>query len=292
MTRLGNRRLSAQTHRRSAFTLLEVLLAATIGAMLMAALYVALNVQLRYLQAGRDRNEHAMLVRNLLRQMASDVRLSLAPTIPPPASTSTSGGSGGTSASAAGGTSATGTASTSSTTTSAVQFNLGVQGQTSQLTLFVSRLATDIDPFAETPVLGSDLRRIDYWLATDGAQPRGLCRQELKPVTGDDALNFVAPEMPEDLSLILAEEVRSLQFQYWDGTTWQDSWDGTAPGADGATPQGPPVAIKITVGILHAGVKPSEAGQQELEYHKHTVALPTANGTTPAPTTTPTTTGN
>lgn len=283
--------LPSANRARPAFTLLELLLAAAIGAMLMGALYVALNVQLRYAQAGRDRVEHALLVRTLLSRMASDVRLSLAPTIPLPASTSTTtstapGGTGG------GGASATTTTTSSTATTSAVQFNLGIQGQSTQLTLFVSRLATDIDPLAENPVVGSDLRRIDYWLASDGVQPRGLCRQELKPVTADEALSFVPPEMPEDLSLILAEEVRLLEFHYFDGSQWLDSWDGTTPGADGMTPQGPPVAIEIRIGVLPAGVKPAEAAEHELKVYRHVVALPTANGTTPAPTAETATTGS
>ncbi len=295
---------SSRMRRRDGFTLLEVLLAAAIGAMLMGALYAALNVQMRYAQAGRDRVEHSMLVRNLLRQVASDVQLSLAPTIPLPTSstsssantsTATSGGStatGGMGASGATSTSTSSTASNTTTTTTAVQFNLGVQGQANSLTLYVSRLATDIDPLAENPVIGSDLRRIDYWLASDGMQPRGLCRQELKPVTSDDALNFMPPEMPEDPSLILAEEVRSLQFRYFDGSQWLESWDGTAPGADGMTPLGPPAAIEIRVGVLPAGVKPSDEGAQELKNYRHVVALPTANGAAQAASTTTTTTGN
>ena len=108
-----------------------------------------------------------------------------------------------------------------------MQFNLGVQGQTNQLTLFISRLATDIDPTAENPVLGSDLRRIDYWLANDGTQNRGLCRNEFRPITSDDALNYVAPPMPEDLTLIVAEEVRRCNSSI--STVQPGRTPGTAP---------------------------------------------------------------
>src|SRR5581483_8918190 len=180
---------------------------------------------------------HSLLVRTLLNRIASDIRLSLAPTIPPSSSASAGSGGGGGSSTGAGGSSGGMSSSSSSTTpTTAVQINLGVQGQTNQITLYVSRLPTDIDPLADNPVLGSDLRRIDYWLASDGSQPRGLCRNEFRPVTSDDAINYTPPDMPEDLNQIIAEEVRSLQFQYWDGTQWLDTWDGTQPGSDGVTP--------------------------------------------------------
>lgn len=283
--------------RRPGFTLLEVLLATAIGAVLMGALYAALNMQLRYSQAGRDQVEHSLLVRTLLNRIASDVRLSLAPTIPPSTSSSSGGsGSGGASAaqgaSAGGSSGASGASASTATATSAVQINLGVQGQTNQLTLYISRLPTDIDPTAENPVLGADLRRIDYWLATDGTHARGLCRNEFRPVTSDDALNYTPPEMPDDLNQIIAEEVRSLQFQYWDGTQWLDTWDGTQPGSDGVTPQGPPVAIKIVLGVLPPGTDLNQAGNATLKQYSHTVALPTANGTTPAPTATTGTTGS
>src|SRR5581483_11171339 len=147
--------------RRAGFTLLEVLLATAIGAVLLGALYTALNMQLRYSQAGRDQVEHSLLVRTLLNRIASDIRLSLAPTIPPSSSASAGSGGGGGSSTGAGGSSGGMSSSSSSTTpTTAVQINLGVQGQTNQITLYVSRLPTDIDPLADNPVLGSDLRRI------------------------------------------------------------------------------------------------------------------------------------
>lgn len=306
--------IAARLTRRSGFTLLEVLLAAAIGAVLMGALYAALNMQVRFSQAGRDQIEHALLVRSLLNRIASEIRLSLAPTIPLPTSTASSSGGGASSggASAAGGASgaastggasgmsgsssstsgASGGASTTGAASSAVQFNLGVQGQSNQITLFISRLATDVDPTADNPVLGCDLRRIDFWLANDGTQNRGLCRNEFRPITSDDALNYVPPPMPEDTNLIIAEEVRSLQFQYWDGTQWQDTWDGTAPGADGVTPQGPPVAIKITLGVLPPGTDPNQQGTPELKSYVHVVALPTANGTSAPPAAATTPTGN
>src|SRR5216683_8261204 len=67
---------------RKAFTLLEVLLSAAIGVLLMAALYVAMNVQLDHAQAGREAVEQSLLVRAVLRRMSNDITPSLAAELP------------------------------------------------------------------------------------------------------------------------------------------------------------------------------------------------------------------
>ena len=51
---------------------------------------------------------------------------------------------------------------------------------------------------------------------------------------------FLPPDVENESSFIIADEVRSLQFQYFDGTDWQDSWDSTTLGSDGITPIGSP----------------------------------------------------
>src|SRR5438132_12359010 len=72
----------SKSNNRQGFTLLEVLLAAAIGVLLMAALYVAMQVQLDHAQAGRDAVEQSLLVRALLRRMSNDIAPSLGPTLP------------------------------------------------------------------------------------------------------------------------------------------------------------------------------------------------------------------
>ena len=72
-------------------------------------------------------------------------------------------------------------------------------------------------------------------------------------VTTDDGTNALPPDVPEGSYQLIAEEVKSLQFQYWDGSAWQDSWDGTVAGSDGSTPIGPPPAIAITIGVPAPG---------------------------------------
>jgi hypothetical protein len=270
---------------------LEVLLASAIGVLLMGALYVAVDVQLRHAQAGRDVIEQSNLARNLVNRIAGDIRLSVGPTIPAPskssggsASSPAAGGTGTGSPGASPAISSSSPATSPSSGTGAVQFNLGVQGDANRLILSISRVPRELNFIPDADNGGqpavSDLRRISYWLAGSSDAPRGLAWQEVKVVTSDDAMAAVPPDVPDDSFQIIAEEVKSLTFSYFDGTSWQDSWDGTAPGADGSTPLGPPLAVAITIGIATPGSGNRSPNDQPLKTYRHVVAIPTANGAT------------
>ena len=281
---------------RTAFTLLELVLAATIGVFILGGLYVAVRLHLRHAQVARDVVEQSTLARSLLDRMARDIRQNLGPVAPAataPASSSASGGttgaasgtsgtsgsgsgsssttagasSGTSGASATSGTSTTsGSSSTSGTTTttgtSGVQFNVGVQGDSGQLTLCTSQVPRPGDDQTAAP--NGDLRRITYWLMGG----KGLARQELAQVTSDDA----ASDPPDDPSLVIAGEVADLEFSYFDGTAWQDSWDGTTLGPDGQNPIGPPVAVAINLTLS----TPDHRGKKT---YRRVVLIQTANGT-------------
>ena len=93
-----------------------------------------------------------------------------------------------------------------------------------------------------------------------------MARQEIPLVTSDDALQNLPPGIDNESSYVLADEVRSLNFQYFDGTDWQDSWDSTALGADGVTPVGSPRAIAVTIGIAPSrGPGTSQDRRRQLE---------------------------
>ena len=149
--------------------------------------------------------------------------------------------------------------------------------------LYISRVPRELNsiPGNDNTALPlvSDLRRVSYWVAGGGDDPLGLARQEVTMVTSDQAMADVPPSIPDEASMVIAEEVKSLTFSYWDGTSWQDSWDGTAPGADGSTPVGPPVAIAVTLGIATPGPDGLTNANQPLKLHRHVVFLATANGT-------------
>jgi hypothetical protein len=298
--------------RRPAFTLLEVMLATAIGVLLMYALYVAFNVQLRHVDVGREVVEESALARALLARMANDVTASLPPLVPPKAAkgsgSSTSQDSQGT-GSPAGSTAGTGSQTASSTQgssagtgsqgssgsgtqlgglTGPVQFNLGVQGDETRLVLFISRVPRELDAASTTqgaapPI--SDLRRVSYWLS-----PLGLARQEIKLATSDEALN-TAPEPPGDEApFIIAEEVKSLEFRYFDGTSWETSWNGATQSGSSGSALGPPVAVEIKLGIAPMAqmkvpqpAPGADLPEPTLKYYRHVVAIPTANGTNTNP---------
>lgn len=284
--------------RRPGYTLLEVVLAMAIASALLIALYIAVDVQLRHMQAGRDLVEQSNLARGILsRYFEVDISQNLGPLDPSKLQSSggqsgaPGGGAGGQAGAAgaagaqgqgqgqaqgqggqAGGSGQQGGQSGQSNT---VIFNLGVQGDSSRLVLYVTRVPRELYGSDAPPVV-SDLRRITYWLAGGEGAPLGLARQEVKVATSDDALNSMPPDIPDEASYVVAEEVRSLSFSYFDGSAWQDSWDGTAAGSDGQTPQGPPVLIAIVIGVAVPGK--GKGGEPVIKQYRHVVAVQAANG--------------
>jgi hypothetical protein len=68
-----------------------------------------------------------------------------------------------------------------------------------------------------------------------------------------------------------------LEFQYFDGTNWTESWDSTQLGGDGMTPLGSPRAIAVKIGIRVATGKNKNG---ELKYFRQVFAISSANGST------------
>ncbi len=296
-------RLRTSHARRRAYTLLEVLLAAAIGVLLLGALYVALDIHMRHAQISRDVVEQSTLARFLLARISSDITPSLGPPEPARFRASSGGGQSGgggqqggtpTTAPATGGgtTLATSTstpaaassAASASSTPTTSQFTFQVIGDASQLTLFVSRVPRNpkMQAGTDAPPVASDLRRISYWLAGSGGEPLGLARQSITLVTAEDA-QAMPQESEDEAKLVIAEEVKSLSFSYWDGTAWQESWDGTATGSDGVSPIGPPLAIAITIGLVTPG-SGGAGSEPTLKQYRHVVAIRAANGATQATT--------
>ncbi len=316
-----------QRRRRPGFTLLEVILATTIAVLLLGALYVAVDMQLRYAQDSREVLQESTLSRALFDRMDTDVSqvvglcdparfrlgasstgtslagatadtgVSSAPSTSSSATSTSSSAPSTNGASPSASSSSSSTASSSSTTTDSgatpVVLPLGVEGDSETLHLFLSRLPrealADLNDPNDTPPVVSDLRRVSYWLAGGDGSPTGLARQEIPLVTSDDALQNLPPGIDNEESYILADEVRSLNFQYFDGTDWQDSWDSTTLGADGVTPIGSPRAIAVTIGVARPhSPGGSQGDDSNLKTYRHVLVIPSSNGTTAM---TPNTTG-
>lgn len=286
--------------RRGGFTLLEVLLASTLAIILMAALYVALDVQLRLAAAGRESIEQATLSRAIITRLEGDLSSGLGPVAPPIDNSAknsakgsgagmgatggagagatgggTSGGtSGGTTGAAAGMGSDTGVI-VEEVTSDTIPFTAGVIGTGDQLTIYAARVAgvgKDVDDTGEHPN-AADARRVTYWM-TD----KGLARQELPWVTSQQAQNSTDPDIEdgkEEKDYVIAEEVTRVAFEYWDGSAWQETWDGRDTNADGKTLRGPPMAIRVHFWLRLPGPNPGETVEKE---YRHTIAIRAAAG--------------
>lgn len=242
---------------RSGYTLLEVMLAISIGLLLVAALYVALDVQMRYMATGRNAVVEAQMSRGLLLHVGKDVRDSLAllntsaswrTQLQPPATDMAQPG-------------ATGQATTPTATDpiGTGQDNTGLYGDEQSLYLFVSRLPRYGAEQSQDQLGVSDMRRISYMLIPG----QGLARQEIRNVRATGGLDGDEP------AVILAPEVMELSFRYFDGmsNSWVPTWDGSI--------LGPPRAIEITMTMQPFNVNGEPVANRPPTTHRLVVAVPT-----------------
>ena len=294
---------------RPAFSLLEMVLALAIGMVLLATLYMTLNIQITTTQAGRDTIEGGTKARFILARISSDIMGQLSAIdprmLPANALTSYNNSSGNLStttttspsaggASGAGASSSTGGSSSSSgasgsttmqTPTPPVLFNIGIYGTTDTLRISTYRTQpTPPDAFTSNidtsiPVV-SDIRRITYWFATGNSESQGLARKDFAQAISDD-IDYDPTSLTDQDKCVIAKEVTSLKFQYlnFDALTWQDDWDGTLPGADGETPVGPPLAIKVTITLRRGktGSQPQVSDPTNDPSFTQVIAFPGSN---------------
>lgn len=256
--------------RRSGFTLLEVLLASTIALLLLAALYASFDIVVKQSDEGRSEMER----NDLSRGVVNRIQIDLAGTcgvLPPK--------SGGTQQAEAAIAATMGTTApdettgettdpettTDETTTGGVvsvasvggdiPFSAGCVGSSTVMSLFVTRVPAEMvnRELANSGSLqqSSDLRRITYYVGSVG-----LCRQERPFVTQDGVWNNADADRSDEIGDLLAEEISSATFQYYDGTSWVDTWDGSQLATDGKSLRGPPRAVKISFTVERANAEP------------------------------------
>ena len=286
--------------RRSAYTLLEIILALAIAVLLLAGLYVAVDVQLRLAQSGRDRVEQSTVARGIFGRMRTDAAATVSLSDPGRFRTQNTGSSGGGSSgsgssgggsstpststpSSGGGSSGAGMTGSSSTTSTddgtevsddPVVLPLGVDGTSDVLHLYLSRVPRELLATTDNPPIVSDLRRVSYWLVPDpGDGSGGLARQEAKVISSTEATTL-PPGLGNDGQFVFASEVKSLTFEYYDdqSQSWLSEWHSTDLGADNKTPKGSPHAIRVTVGLA----SPNDPTQ--VTTYTQIIAFPNANG--------------
>jgi hypothetical protein len=268
--------------------MLEVLAASAIGILLLSALYVSYDIALRSTAAGRDVTGEADLYRAIVNRLNIDLSSPVGLLAPKSGQTN-----GSSSSSTTTGTTTTTTEATTASTLLPLQS--GVIGGGQQLTVFVSRppkyLTERNIPYDPTTT-GSqppDLTKITYYLHTSG---KGLCRQERTWVTADGAWDNADPDRAYEEGDLIAPEVVDASFEFASGSDWISSWDGSQAGVDGASLQGPPRAIRVTLTLELIG--PTGQPVQKTLIHVFPIraaagpGMPTTTATT---TTDPTATG-
>ena len=210
-------------HQRSAFTLLETMLALSLSALLLAGIYAAIDQSWRASASGREEMERAQLARALIHKIEVDIRSitfvpppPVAPTEDAPAANPPAGGQAA--------------ATTTDTETPVPNSkSLGVRGTNQKLEISISRPRRDLLPGTQTSTVAtqtSDLRQVSYtFLPSGSGSASGLVRTEgdRMAVEVAEADGGSAAQMSQ--IQVLAPEVTAFYLRYFDGRVWSESWD-------------------------------------------------------------------
>ncbi|QDU52792.1 prepilin-type N-terminal cleavage/methylation domain-containing protein [Gimesia panareensis] len=259
--------IRSRSHFRSrfGFTLLEVILAIGLTSLLLAAIYAALDLYWKYTTLGHKQVEQAQIARAVFQKISHDLNCVTYRLDTAEEDTENSDSS------------STSDTETEETTTIEVQVtstddaytsgNIGVYGDSQSLVLHTSRparqplLVSQNSTPGTTASVRSDLLSVSYFLAVAGAGGlQGAAGDQFRNTSGSaddvqglsrlegDRLSMSMADQSADLqqlasqSVLLAPEISSLQFQYFDGSDWLDLWDSTEYGTV-------PQAIKVTIGF-------------------------------------------
>jgi hypothetical protein len=181
-----------------------------------------------------------------------------------------------------------------------VSTSMGIIGDTQTLVLHISRPTRDLTyaALSSTDSVGSqvsDARSVSYFLAAPegtglagAVQPAatfdavnnsvltaesGLARLEGDRMAIEFADVSLDTETLGSAARIIAPEVVSLEFQYFDGAAWQTSWDSTAYGRL-------PQAIEVSLGIVDRVAAQQSRSQFDaavpVTVRRHVIAVPLA----------------
>ncbi len=279
---------------RFGFTLIEMLIALSLSLVLISAIYSAVSMHWKYEQVGRERIDRAQVSLAVLRLLTEDIG-SVMFTPPSNVSQEEEETAEATTPSATSPSTSTTTTTPEETasTTDSTQASLGIVGTADQLQLDISQPAReDFVPDESNEQTGtslpatSDSVRVTWGMITpttalpDDSGRRSLtvnpalARQLADRLRGvveveEDANNTVALS---DAS-ILAREVVSLQFRYYDGYSWVTEWDSVVK-------ERLPRAIEITIGFIKQDYKQPGSlnlpGQVTIIPIKHVIQVPSS----------------
>ena len=236
---------AAERRRRPGFTLIEVLLAMALLLVVLTGVYAGLETFRRVTTMGREQTAEQQLARAIRVRLLTDLR-SLRFAEPEAAADETpadetEGADASSSSSSSSSSSESGGAAAAEPLPVP---EVGIVGNAETLTIYTALPGRGMDysaGVAGTPAARvSDLRTVTWFLAgrggsvataVAGRDGTGLARSE-----GDTAA-IAAAESTGDLpglaaaAVLLAPEVTGLQFRYFDGAGWVDSWDSALSGA-------------------------------------------------------------
>ena len=239
----------------SGFTLLEVILAIGLTSILLAAIYSALDLYWKYTTIGQQQVERAQIARAVFQKIKQDLHsVTFVQNIAEEESSS------GDSEEASDDVEIQVTNPDDAYTSK----NIGVYGDAQSLVLHTSRPARQplfVSQAEGSAKLQSDLLSISYFLANAGSEGlagivgdrlrdtanqgngiQGLARLEGDRLSMSNADETGDLEQLAEQSQLLAPEIGSLQFQYFDGTDWLEVWDSIEYGTV-------PQAVKVTIGF-------------------------------------------
>lgn len=267
---------------------MEVLLALGLTVLLLGMVSAALMVYARSSTSGREAVEHAQIARAVLRLIERDLTSVV---FRKPQSEESAAET-----EAAEEESAEMTIEITDPGEAYANGSLGVFGDAQTLVLHISRPLRELNysPLLEgasVQTRSSDLQSVAYFLAVEGGQGlqgavgraqaeretteagnstiRGLARLEgdrLAMNRADAALDLQALTAQ---TAILAPEVQSLAFRYFDGLGWLDSWDSLTAGRL-------PQAVEVNLGLS------SDDGSSAPRVYRYVVALPLSDPVPPA----------
>ena len=274
---------------RSGFTLIEVLIALSLSLVLISAIYSAVSLHWRYEQVGRERIDRSQVSLAVLRLMSEDVGSVMF--TPPTTTTQEDEETAEASTTTSTATTSTTAEATTATTTPSTQASLGIVGTADQLQLDISQPAredfipdeSDTSSATALPAT-SDTVRVTWGLITPTSAPvddSGRRSLTVNPALARqivDRLRGVV-EVEEDTrqnvafadASILAREVVSLQFRYYDGYSWVEEWDSVVM-------ERLPRAIEVTIGFIKKDYQQASSlnlpGQVTIIPIKHVILVP------------------